>query len=132
MTTELERAKTLSLLDPKPVLVFEHQTGNWLAYWNGICMTAGHAMDLAFEQLLGVYSSNEVHRKCDSIMLEVYRSGALDTQWEETMTVVEKGHKQLIQLYRYYLKTHIREHLYEKYTALEIFKWFDNYTVAVH
>lgn len=130
MNTELERAKTLSLLDPKPVLVFEQKTGNWLAFWNGICMTAGHVMDLAFEQLLGVFSSNEVHRKCDSIMLEVYRSGALDNQWEETMSIVAKEHKQLIQIYRYYLKNHIQEHLHSKFAALDIFKWFDNYTVA--
>ena len=130
MNTELERAKTLSLLDPKPVLVLEQKTGNWLAYWNGICMTAGHAMELAFAQLLGLHSSTEVHRKCDHTMLEIYRTGVLGNQWDEIMSFVEREHKQLIQLYRYYLKKHIQEHLHGKFTALEIFKWFDNYTVA--
>lgn len=129
MNIKLEQAKTLSLLDPKPVIIFEDTSKTWIAFWNGVVMTAGHALDLAFEQMFGLISCHEVHRQNDLEMLKVYNTGVLGDQWSDIMDLVARSQKKLTEIYRYYLKAHIKEELFGQYTKLEVFKWFNKYTV---
>lgn len=119
-----EKMKKWSLLDPKPVLYFDHRSLSWLAVWNGIFMTAEHALILTSECLWKNPPTKEMTKCANEKMKQLYCLGVYDdvipkdTNWSN---ILESG---VLTYYNKVLPKHIHHH-FSHLTEYESWLWFE-------
>jgi hypothetical protein len=119
-----ERYKNWSLVDPKPVIYYEPEIGEWCVFWNGIFMLYNSALILAGVFLLNSPSSKEVLSKADGKFENLYKAGLIDdvvTDHESWKSIINTGGCS-----RYYadvLGKHIKNTLTGN-TRGDVWSWF--------
>lgn len=114
----MEAARTWSLLDPKPQLVYNAHTDVTLAWWAGVVMTRNQAMTLAMMEY-GIWPTPLQKQRIHEEYVRAYRAGAFgDRDWR---TAIESGNALP------YLQRCLEEPLRglnERYTAAQVLQWF--------
>jgi len=114
----MEAARTWSLLDPKPQLVYVARSDVTVAWWNGIVMTRSQALTLAMMEFC-VWPTPLQKQRIHEEYVRAYRTGVFgERDWR---AAVESGNALP------YLQRCIEEplkNLNERYTAAEVLQWF--------
>lgn len=119
-----DKMRQWSKLDPKPVLYFDPKSDTWLAVWNGIFMTAEHALLLTACILWGNANSKEMIAVADSKMERLYHLGVFNDvipKGESWSGMVESG---VSTYYNEVLPKHIKQH-FSHLTHYESWLWFE-------
>lgn len=121
MRTEL----AWSLIDQKPVFLYDPEYDAHLVFWNGVAMTRSYALLIYSKVWCEIYPSPSQKHAAWNEYLKIYRSGGFKTKtWD---VIVRYDHDVMTNRFISFLTKNDPKFLIklkEKYTAKEALSWF--------
>ena len=120
MTINWEALETFSLLDHKPVLIYNDTYDDWFACWQGVRMTGRQAFVIASELLYSARITPEMRYNLETHFKSLYYANAFNTrQWDNVVETMETTNVQRSILTRRLNKQQVT------FDKTEVLGWFN-------